>query len=290
MELRKLFQEEQTNLYPLLGECFGCWKSFPRNVPFPFEADSFAALDGERIVAHCAVVKFEISDGRGGIVRLGGIALVCTDPAYRHRGLAEELCRMAIRYAEKEKLAGLPLFTSFGRVYAKNHWRDYPIFMPESIRWKRPGNPGTLVPGAELSGKEKEKIISLYENGFDFPGKVLRPCGESDSLFSWKHHFGRFCFLVADDFYAAGEGNFIYELYGDAASFSAEAFLEKLPRENGVTLFALPENSPFRAVLARLAERERADVFFHGPMVLDLDERRFFERDPGVYFPLTDRF
>ncbi|MCQ2380478.1 MAG: hypothetical protein MJ025_06125, partial [Victivallaceae bacterium] len=76
----------------------------------------------------------------------------------------------------------------------------------------------------------------------------------------------------------------------DPAAPELDDFLLSLPRKDGGTVFLLPEGSPFWERIAFLAELEPADIFFHGPMVLDLDGRRFFERTGGIYFPLIDRF
>ena len=288
MEIRQISAWEQVKLLPLLGKCFPVWAKYQAGAEFPLEMTSFAAGENGVFVSHCGVVEFEISDGDGNKIPLGGVASVCTDPDFRHRGLVENLCRAAIGYAENKKLAGLPLFTSFARVYAKNNWRDYPIFAPKLARWKTAGYTQKMKKGDLLSTAEKEKIISLYEAGFDFPGKVFRQKGVSRSIFSWQHHFGKFEFAVSGNHYASGSGNLICELVGDPES--AEEFLLTLPRVDGATIFALPENSPFWSVIAELADLEKADIFFHGPMVIDTDERAFFRNRGDIYFPLTDRF
>ncbi|MCQ2378762.1 MAG: GNAT family N-acetyltransferase [Victivallaceae bacterium] len=291
MDFLRLHHDGQTGLYPLLGKCFPCWQPFVgSSVEFPFDAVSFAARENGVFVAHCAVVEFVISDGAGGRIPLGGLASVCTDPGFRHRGLAEKLCAMAIAYGKGKGLAGLPLFTSFQRVYEKNNWRDYPIFMPKRAIWKNPGAPRRMVPGKTLSRAERAAVAALYENGFDFPGKVVRPGEESRSPFGLDHFFSNFDFCVGEKFYAAGGGGLVCEIHGAAASPDAELFLATLPRENGATVFVLPETSPFWEKISRLATLEKADIFFHGPMVLDLDERRFFQRRADCYFPLAARF
>ncbi len=288
MDFCQIPKERQSELFPLLGKCFACWAKYGREDVFPFEMTSFAAVENGVFAAHCGMVEFSISDGAGGRVALGGIANVCTDPDFRHRGLAETLCRMAIDAAKKKNLAGLPLFTSFEKVYAKNNWWNYPVFMPKRAVWKDPGTPQPLKKGDAWSAPQRKEIISLYENGFDFPGKVFRGDEKSLSLFSWRHHFGRFEFAFDGAHYAAGGGNLVCELGGNPRN--AEKFLLSLPRENGETVFVLPENSPFWGVIGELAELEKADIFFHGPMVLDLDDRNFFSRNRDCYFPLTDRF
>ena len=288
MDIRQIRAAEQVKLLPLLGKCFPVWAKYENAAVFPVEMTSFAAEEKGIFAAHCGVVEFTVSDGFGGKIPLGGLASVCTDPDFRHRGLAEDLCRAALEYAKSKKLAGVPLFTSFERVYAKNNWWNYPIFTPKLAKWKIPGAPQEMKKGTALSPEEKEKIIALYETGFDFPGKVFRSRGASKSIFSWQHHFGKFEFSVGENHYASGGGNVVCELNGDRES--AEEFLLTLPRENDATIFILPENSPFWSVIAALAEVEESDIFFHGPMVIDTDARALFRSRSDIYFPLADRF
>ncbi|GEM_PF-5549956 len=287
MEFCQLQSSEQTKLYPLLGKCFACWAKYGAGDPFPFEMTSFVAVENGRFAAHCGIVKMTISDGGGGRIALGGLANVCTDSDFRHQGLAEKLCRMAIDWAKREKLAGIPLFTSFEKVYQKNGWRNYPIFMPKRAKWRDAGNPKMLTKGDALPPEARQTIMALYQRGFDFPGKVERAGETSFSLFSWRHHFARFEFAADASRYAAGGGNVVCEIMGEVQD--SETFLLSLPRENGETILILPENSPFWAKISELADLKRSDIFFHGPMVLDLDERQFFQRH-NFYFPLTDRF
>lgn len=288
MEFLLLTEKEQIKLLPLLGKCFPVWAKYEKSDIFPLEMSSFAAVEKGRCVAHCGVVEFTISDGSGGKIPLGGVACVCTDPDFRHQGLAEKLCRMAQEYAGKRKLAGLPLFTSFERVYAKNNWRNYPIFTPRLARWKSSGAAQEMKKGEALSAAEKERIISLYENGFDFPGKVFRSTSASRSIFSWQHHFGKFEFAVGQNHYASGGGSVVCELNGKAEN--VQEFLLALPRENGATTFVLPANSPFWSEIKKLAEVEESNIFFHGPMVIDTDPTALFAGRSDIYFPLTDRF
>lgn len=290
MDFRQLSSAEQIKVIPLLAKCFPVWQKHLADTEYPFESTAFVAEENGKFVAHCSVVKFDISDGAGRVLPLGGLASVATDPDYRHRGLAETLCRLAIDYAQGEKLVALPLFTSFPRVYAKNNWREYPVFMPQCARWKNHRTPGKWRSGTELSEVEKQQIIAIYDTGFDFPGKVMRVCGNTRSVFGWKRFFAANGLATAPGFYGAGGDNIVSELNGDPGAPGAREFLLSLPRKNNTTIFALPESSPFWPLIGECAELSPAQIGFHGPMVLDLTPENFFQNHRKVYFSLPDRF
>lgn len=188
----------------LLGNCFpDYWRAHADKGVFPHKEVAFLADSGGRAVGHVGVMPFEAFTRNGRTVRLGGIASVATDPAYRGRGIAATLCRMALDWGKSNGIAAMPLFTSVFSVYEKSGWQVYDV--PDAtgrLAARNPAaHPAAVKEAADLTEQEKIMIMGYYEKQPPFPGKVLRTA--DGDFHSWGRIFRRkdCIFYLADSGY-----------------------------------------------------------------------------------------
>ena len=122
--------ELQNNSVPMLAECFEEWRDLQalNGNRFAIREISFVALnDRDEVVGHVGIMPFDVLNGKGGIIRMAGIASVGTSPAYRGRGIAARLCNDAAEWAKENGFDCMPLYTAFNRVYESCGWSNYPM-------------------------------------------------------------------------------------------------------------------------------------------------------------------
>ncbi len=289
--MRLLSADEQYKILPLWQECFpDYWEQLAvTNGRIPYEEISFAAFDGEKVIAHCGIIPYEIWCG-GQVYRMGGIASVATDPDYRKRGIAAGLCGFAAQWAGENGFDSLPLYTGFFRVYEVAGWRKLDV--PPALSVKISGNLLPWKNGGELTAAEKSEIIALYEVSGKFDGKVIRQ--NSGTLHSWARIFEEpeFLFAVIPGAYAVKSGETVIETGFDPqlALSDRREFFAGLSENGSVECF-LPPTADNRALTGTLpCEITTIDVM-HGerPMVRDLGAGEF-HTVKKVYFPVVDKF
>lgn len=209
----------QREAVDLLARCFGVWAE-RREIfkgRFPFREQSFVARNrtGE-LVGHLGIIPFEIQTGNDSTVAAAGVASVAVAPEYRKCGIAGMLCQTASTWAESCGFSAMPLYTSAFRVYEKNGWKlsahngclmQIPAELPTDTQWKC---------GEELSEKEQETVIALYQKCRNIAGWVVRTFDDYDAV-SWQRLFGKAnCrWQIFDSGYALSVDGVIAEICGD---------------------------------------------------------------------------
>lgn len=162
----------------LLARCFEEWRgSMKKNGSrFSSREISFIATDAEdNIIGHAGIMPFEAFDGNGNVIKMAGIASVGTDPDFRGRGIASQLCNNAADWAKENNYNCLPLYTAFHRVYESCGWRKYQV--PSVTLTNCNQTEIKSKKGKELTEQEQEFIKECYKNSPDFAGKILRESG-----------------------------------------------------------------------------------------------------------------
>lgn len=200
----------------LLGRCFPeHWRKHAERGVFPhYEVAVLAEEDGV-FCGHVGILPFRICDAGGRIVDAGGIASVAVDPAFRGRGIASGLCRLALDYGRRHGYELMPLYTSLFRVYEVVGWQRQE--RPPQLTAIRAAAPLaaaaglTAKPVAELSETERGNVMALYAHSRNFPGKVIRS-EEPKYSHSWRRFFvSRRTILLQDDGYALLEDGALVE-------------------------------------------------------------------------------
>lgn len=289
--MHRLENSEQKNILPLLGQCFpDYWEQIAAaKGEMPFEEISFAAFDDSKVVGHCGIIPYDIWCN-GEIRKMAGIASVATHPDYRKQGIAADLCMMAAQWAQENGFTSLPLYTAFFRVYESCGWTklDIPPVLQivsgkrtAAISWSK---------GCDLTEAEKNNIISLYENGPDFNGKVRRK--NSGTLHSWERIFNEpdFRFAAVPKMYAVKIDDVIVELNFDRNSAELSD-KKRLFYQLGAKNIYLPQTSELAEVLegVELSADPGADAM-HGERPLIKDIVPEFHRYNQIFFPVTDKF
>ena len=293
LTMRRLDGSEQAMILPLWQECFpDFWEQLAvSRGELPYEEISFAAFDGANVVGHCGIIPYRIWC-KGEICPMAGVASVAVLPAYRNRGIARELCRLAVRWATENEFVSLPLYTSHYRVYESAGFRMLDG-VPEALEiiggkktaalsWNR---------GSGLTDAEKENIIRLYGDSPVFDGKVLRDrCG---TLHSWERIFAEpeFRFAAVPKMYAIKVDDTIVEVAFDAGQTTV-ADRKRLFYQLGAQKIYLPETALIQELLDGVETRSfPVQEVMHGEkiMVLDTGEKEF-HRENQIFFPVTDKF
>ena len=282
--------ETQKEAAGLLGRIFpDYWEqTAAKNQGFPFDEISFAArAENGRMCGHVGVMPFSVSDGAGGILRFAGIASVAVDPDFRGHGISTALCEAAAEWAVGNGMDALPLFTGKSGVYSRHGWAEYPVHPPrKTVPPKSSAVPLRRIPAAQLSEREKARIIRFYEQSFVFPGKVLRSC---DSAFhAWPRIFREpdFKFLLSDSGYALVLDGAVTELCTfPGAETELLSSMGSLP----FTL-ALPSMHPVWEELRRdgWTMMNNPDDVYHGEGVMIRPAVSSVPRN--LYFPCADKF
>lgn len=289
--MRMLPPSEQMAILPLWGKCFpDYWEQLAlEQGKIPYEEISFAAFDGEKVIAHCGIIPYKIWC-KNRICLMGGIASVATDPDYRKRGIAAGLCRMTADWAEKNGFESLPLYTGFFRVYEVAGWRRLEVPYGISVEVSRLSLP--WMQANSLTSDEKNEICRIYEMSEVFDGKVLRQ--DSGTLHSWERIFAEpeFLFARIPGAYAIKSGGVVIETgFDNAMTLSARTeFFSALGKNGRVDCF-LPPTGTNSAVLDNFPQQMSASDAMHGerPMVKDLGAGDFHVAN-SIFFPVTDKF
>lgn len=287
-DIRFIFAGEDSELQrksvPMLARCFEEWQMFQAQFGnrFPFREISFAALnENDEIVGHVGIMPFDVSDGKGGIIRMAGIASVGTAPEYRKRGIAAKLCRNAADWAQKNGFDVLPLYTSFFHVYESCGWNIYHVKSVELAN--KSFSPLKGKKGADLNADERKFIIDCYRHMPDFCGKVIRT--EDNAFHGWDRIFREtfFDWYVDDNGYAVSFEGVLAEfctLNGDAANLTkgiGSAFLSR--NFSGIDIL--------KCSGWQLASENREPLCWHGENVMT---RNIKSIPPDIFFSLTDKF
>ena len=277
----------QASAVVMLKRCFDEWCCFESiyGRVFPFRELSFVAETASgQLVGHVGVMPFEMVSVDGGCLKCAGVASVGTDPDFRNRGIAAELCQMASQWAQSEHYDLMPLYTSLNRVYSSVGWRDY--FDPV-LRLNNP-RPVEDVPGkrgCDLSAAEKRHIMEKYAESARFPGYVRRT--EQGDFNSWSRIFSEeiMRWHLESDGYAMTIDGVLAEL---AAPAGRAADLARVARQTFLSVRhpAASElrDSNWTETLPALAADCR-----HGENVMVKTLSTLTELAP-IFFSLTDKF
>ena len=288
--IRRLKNDEQQMILPLLGTCFpDYWEQIAvKSGKMPFEEISFAAFDGNKAIAHCGIIPYEIKCGNN-IFKMAGIASVATLPEYRKQGLAAKLCRTAAQWAENNNFTSLPLYTAFPKVYEVNNWQILSVQPALKIVSGKKTAAISWCKGGELSDAEKNNIIRLYESSPGFNGKVIRQ--NSGTLHSWDRIFNEpdFRFAAVPKMYAIKVDNVIVELNFDNSNTSL-ADRKRLFYQLGAENIHLPETPIFQELFSGVEfEISNIDIA-HGEKVMFRDIDADFHKLNRIFFPIADKF
>ncbi len=276
--------ELQNDSVPMLARCFEEWQIFQAaygNV-FPFREISFAALnENDEIVGHVGIMPFDVLNGKGGVVRMAGIASVGTAPEYRGCGIAARLCNDAAEWAKDNGFDCMPLYTSFNRVYESCGWRNYPVKSVALTNGRAELKKGRK--GAELTENEREFIIECYNKIPEFAGKVLRT--RDKSFHGWNRIFREtfFDWYVDSNGYAVAFEEVLAEFFalnGDASGLVCgigSAFLS----ENFTGMQSLLDNG------WRISAADKELDCWHGENVMC---RCLNAVEEKLFYSLTDKF
>ncbi len=299
---RLLTDAEQPRVLPLLARCFPAyWETVAaQNSRFPFRERSFAALtaDGEP-GGHVGVIEYDVSDGHGGRLKMGGIASVAVDECYRGLGVATRLCQLVIDWArERGDIASLPLYTGKYRVYAKSGWRNYQPFAPRRIRFAQttPSPAPARLRGPELTAAQRQAIAAIYAANGDFPGKTVRHL-DGDSFVDWPRIFAEpdYRFALGDNIAAILAEDALLECNWRPGVPAPQllAFLHGLAIDGALDA-SLPENSPAWTALSAAGTTfdDCPRDLMHGesPMFLDLAQPGPHARPGAIFYPIVDKF
>lgn len=279
----------QSQAVELLGRCFPeYWEQIARaSGKFPFTELSFIAVnEANDVVGHVGVMPFTTAGFDGQDIKMAGIASVAVDPGCRGQKIAQRLCQMAAEWADSENFDMLPLFTSLHPVYRSSGWEDYPA--QKSVTLKRNTTvSGTvaMTPGRELSAADRDKIIDIYQNSDDFPGKVRRTL--NNDFHGWKRIFNEpgSLFAISGNAYIALLDGILAEVSGPADE--AADLLDKLALPDNIAA-ALPANAPvFEHIKYYEVIADSPDVW-HKESVMIHPLQKVVR--PGIMFPLLDKF
>ena len=146
MKIRQTKQEDYERINELNAHCYGFEKEvfaerFKERFTYQFDENYCLEVDG-KIVANIRLISFD-QNVRGKIMKMGGIAMVVTDPLHRRKGYSREIMKFLIDKMGKENFAVSNLYpfndsfyAAYGYVNANPHVsiKFNPKFM---IRWKR---------------------------------------------------------------------------------------------------------------------------------------------------------
>ena len=276
--------ELQNNSVPMLARCFEEWQIFQeRNGNrFTFREISFAALnEKDEIVGHVGIMPFDVLDGNNGVIRMAGIASVGTDPDFRGRGIAANLCRMAAEWAKDNGFDCLPLYTSFNRVYESCGWQNYPVSSISLVNRNCKKKKGRK--GSDLSSTEKAFIMDCYDRTGEFAGKVIRT--NDNAFHGWDRIFREtfFDWYVDKNGYAVAFEGVLAEFY--AANGDASELV------SGIKTAFLPEKYPAVGALLdgdwQVSAVNTAPDCWHGENVMTCDIRKM---KTDIFYSLTDKF
>ena len=287
---RILKKEEQSLILPLWDCCFpDFWEQLAVNQgAIPYEEISFAAFDGSRPIGHCGVIPYEIWCGSRKFP-MAGIASVATDPEYRHRGIAKNLCIQTARWAESRNFASAPLYTAHFRVYESAGWQKLDV--PAALTAPA-GNGAIWKNGNTLSGDEKAMIAAIYRDSENFDGKVIRK--STGTLHSWERIFAEpdFRFAIQPGMYAIKLDNIIIEINFIPGIIPDRQlkFFTSLGDGDSVD-FHLPPTGNNCRLTGRLPCRKSIHDAMHGecPMILELGIKDFHTVN-NIFFPVADKF
>lgn len=229
--------ELQRNAIPMLARCFEEWQMFHAKYgnKFIFREISFVALnEKDEIVGHVGIMPFDVLDGEHNVIRMAGIASVGTDPEYRGRGIASQLCRNAAEWADENGFDCLPLYTSFNRVYESCGWENFDMRSVSIVNRNPREKKGRK--GSELTAVEKAFIMNCYDRMGVFAGKVIRT--NDNAFHGWDRIFREtfFDWYIDKNGYAVAFEGVLAEFFaldGDASKLVSDitsAFLpEKFP-------------------------------------------------------------
>ena len=276
--------ELQNNSVPMLAECFEEWQILQaqNGNRFVSREISFVALnEKDEIVGHVGIMPFDVFNGKGGIIRMAGIASVGTSPAYRGRGIAARLCNDAAVWAMENGFDCMPLYTSFNRVYESCGWRNYPMESVTLTNTRAELKKGRK--SSELTENEREFIIECYNKIPEFAGKVLRT--RDKSFHGWARIFREtfFDWYVSSNGYAVAFEGVLAEFFalnGDASELVrgiGSAFLS----ENFSGIKALVDNG-----WQISAANEEPDCW-HGENVMC---RCLNSVEENLFYSLSDKF
>ena len=281
----------QSRAVGLLARCFDEWREFQKRYGdrFPFLELSFLALGADGAPAgHVGLMPFEISDGRGGSLRMAGVASVGVAPEYRGRGIAAMLCEAAAVWAREHGFDAMPLYTGVPPVYARCGWKTVPSggrtlsAPPERAAARR-----NWRQGSDLSEAEKTFIRRCYENSPPLAGRVRRE-EAGKSFHAWSNLFANELnrFLVTPEGYALTTGGVLAEMAGDTDAVAGA--VTEVP-----TAFLAPHDPAARSLLRCgwqiTPARSDAPDCWHGEvaMVKTLAGRPLPDE---LFFPLPDKF
>lgn len=292
ISMRKLNHAEQSQkVLPLLGICFpNHWKVVADTCrEMPFEEISFGAFDGETLVGHCGLVPHDIYFN-GSWYPVAGVASVAVSPTHQKMGIAKNLCDFAAKWAEEQGFLLMPLYTEFFRVYEVCNWQKFAI--PATVEPVSVFNNETAVwkSGSELTETEKELIISLYENGENFNGKIKRLL--SGKLQSWDRIFCRGNrFAVNPQMYASTVDGVLAEIY--FAPGTADDEKRGFFRSLGTLPCYLPQTESVKMLMADYDWQISDTDAMHGerPMIrLPRQSNALTENPESIFFALPDKF
>jgi len=299
--IKILSAEEQPKTLPLLGRCFTeYWEVIANTMTtFPHDCISFAAIDENGdIIGHVGITDYIISDGKGGSMKMAGIASVAVAPEARGLNIATKLCCAARDWAQENGYASLPLYTGLDRVYGKSGWVNYVSGTNRKLKSNGASCPICLKPARELSDQEKQTIIALYEGGEDFFGKYVR--GNATSYFDWTRLFKEenYTFALSDGIYGLlMDGNLVelcwrsdlpLKAVGECVNAIAAA------ADNQELHMSLPDTSAVWSALSECGyavELSTKDLM-HGehPMYFDLVQPGPHSMVPSLFYPLAEKF
>ena len=278
--------ELQRNSVPMLARCFEEWQMFQAaygNV-FPFREISFVALNQkDEVVGHVGIMPFDVIDENNNVVRMAGIASVGTDPDYRGRGIAAQLCRNAAKWAKKNGVDLLPLYTSCNRVYESCGWKNFPMHSISLLNRNFDKNGIKGRKGSDLTSTEKAFIMNCYDRIGTFAGKVIR--SNDNSFHGWDRIFRETFF----DWYVDRSG-YAVTFEGYLAEFCAlNGDARKLL--SGIEKAFLPEKFPQLAFLLdddwQITGLNVEPDCWHGENVMICDLKKSPE---NLFYSLVDKF
>ncbi|MFZ5815160.1 MAG: GNAT family N-acetyltransferase [Bacillota bacterium] len=177
MEFRALRPHELPSWFDVVARGFGQSRDyFVRH----WESDPHAllegirvAVEGERIVSTLRVFPRTIFLG-GLPVPVGGIGEVCTDEAYRGRGLSGRLLEDAIRFMAGREMVLSVLFAGRHSLYSRFGWKPVPMRMATARLRPEPG-PYECAPANPRHPAEARQLQLIHQRfAPQFQGATVR--------------------------------------------------------------------------------------------------------------------